>query len=837
MAFDIKTIFTLIIIINIVIGLILVIYRSIIGVKFSGIYLTYASGKILQAIGVGFLLYREELSHTICIVLTNVFLYYSFSLEFFTLSAFGSKKTKKKLILFLSLATLFSIIFAINVNHSLEFRNFITFLNFAVMALVAGITLISVKPKSKIKKASGIMLIVVFMVMIFRSLESLLSQYTEVLFLQFFTQTLTFMIYFILTFIFTISFIFLVKEKDGQQIVSNNNLIKDIIDNLPIGLEIFDDKGFCVKMNKSMRDILYLQNINEVVNKFNILTDPISKANGTNEYYQKAFNGKTLTRESTVDFGLVDNEFKTRKDKRIFRETIFPIFDIDHQISHVVTLIWDLTDIRNKEKELKLSQDKFKLVFESSPIGKALYSREGSVLLINKKVTSLFGYTIDEIPTVEEWINKAYPIPEVRERTKLRWEQYMKDKSDNKIVTGFETLITCKDGHKKHLELNYEDIGDLRITTFVDITERKAYIDKIQKIKELLAENERLFDMGAWEYNIETGEMFWSDGLYKIHDFDKNEDIDHITESLKCYSNEDRLKVEEAFTNCVNNGTSYSLVCLFTSKKGKKKWIKTITKPVYDKYQKINGVIGVVVDISEHIQTENKLKELNATKDKLFSIIGHDLRGPIGNLIQLSDLVIEQADDISPDELEEYIKLMKTSSEKSFELLNNLLDWSRMSIGNISIKKEKLTLFNCVDEIVAMFQPMIQNKNISLINSIPKDFVLKADEKMIQTVFRNLISNAIKYTSKGGTIELETLTENENTIISISDNGIGMSENEVENLFNTTEFYSKQGTHNEKGSGLGLKLCREFIELHNGNLRVKSELDKGTTFLVFIPNT
>lgn len=836
MAFDVKTIFTLIILINVVISLVLIFYKIFVGVKLSGLYLIYALGKLLQAIGLGLTLFREELPGAVFIILTNVFLYHGFSLEFFSFSTFGDKNFKKKLVLFLALAVLFSIIFAFNVHELLGFRIFISFLIFAIMALIAGVDLITVKPKSRMKRITAVMLLLVSFVMVFRALDALMSQYIEVLFMQSLSKTLAYAVYFVITFVFTINFILLSKEEDEQTIVSNGALLNNIIDNLPIGLEIFNAKGFCSNMNKSMKDILDLPSVKDVIGKFNILTDPICIANGIDKPYRKAYKGETINHEITVDFGLVENEYLTRKDKRIFQETIFPIFDEFKSVSHVVTLIWDLTELRNKEQELKLSKEKFELVFQSSPIGKALYNPDGHVLLINKKVTELFGYTIDEIPTIGEWINKAYPSPEEREKTIVRWEQYIQDKKGNsKEVLGFESTITSKDGIRKHIELNFEDIGDLRITTFVDVTDRKNYIDEIQRIKGLLAENERLFDMGAWEYNVDTQEMIWSDGLYNIHDFDKEEDIDHISESLKCYSDEDREKVDKAFQDCINKGTAYNLICRFTTRTGNEKWIKTITKPVFDSFNKVQGVIGVLVDISEHISIENKLKELNATKDKLFSIIGHDLRTPIGNLVQLADLMIAEAENITPDKFEEYIKLIKTSSEKSFELLNNLLDWSRLSIGSMSLSIDELNIYESIEGTAAMFKPMFLNKNISLINSIPKDLVLKADLKMIQTVFRNLISNALKFTPQGGTIELNVQTENGNAIISVSDTGVGMSESEVEKLFNSTDFISKNGTLNEKGSGLGLKLCQEFINLHNGCLRVKSEVNKGTTFYVCIP--
>ncbi len=246
-------------------------------------------------------------------------------------------------------------------------------------------------------------------------------------------------------------------------------------------------------------------------------------------------------------------------------------------------------------------------------------------------------------------------------------------------------------------------------------------------------------------------------------------------------------------------------------------------------YKKLN-------ELNSELQSKNKeLEEVNFTKDKFFSIIAHDLKNPLGNFKAVTSLMAESYESFSENEKIEYIKIIKDSSQHLYSLLENLLEWSRSQRGLIKINKIDFNLKNSISQI---FDLMINNANakkIKLENLVSDEFNLFADVNLFNTVIRNLVSNAIKFTKENGTISLNALKEKENVIISVKDTGIGMEQAKVNKLFRIDVNISTSGTANEEGTGLGLILCKEFTEKQGGKILVESEVGKGTTFFVSLP--
>ena len=238
---------------------------------------------------------------------------------------------------------------------------------------------------------------------------------------------------------------------------------------------------------------------------------------------------------------------------------------------------------------------------------------------------------------------------------------------------------------------------------------------------------------------------------------------------------------------------------------------------------------------SEELTQKNiKLNELNSTKDKFFSIIGHDLRNPFNAIVNFSQILIDEFSNLSEKEKSEYISFIYNASNSAFELLNNLLEWSRTQTGNINYKPELLELDTIIKDTIDLLQAQTHNKNIDiLVNG--KLNVVYADLNMIRTVLRNIISNAIKYSSSGDKVIIKSKVLGGFNYISIIDSGIGIEEENIAKLFRVDVNYSTKGTANEKGTGLGLILCKEFVELNHGEIIVKSNIGKGTEFIVKLP--
>lgn len=236
------------------------------------------------------------------------------------------------------------------------------------------------------------------------------------------------------------------------------------------------------------------------------------------------------------------------------------------------------------------------------------------------------------------------------------------------------------------------------------------------------------------------------------------------------------------------------------------------------------------------VETTQTLMDLNKVKDRLFSIIGHDLRGPIGNVKMVLEFMSKGI--IDPTKGEQYRKtvqdLLRTTDEV-FSLLENLLAWSTYESGNLSSIPENIVFKEAVASIVNLYQAGINSKRISLNINIDPDHIVYADLNMIKTVVRNLFSNAIKFTPVEGTISFASEQENGFVIIGVSDTGTGMPQEVIAKILDPNVYYTSLGLNKESGNGLGLKLCKDFIEKSNGKIWIESVPGKGTTVYFSLP--
>lgn len=233
----------------------------------------------------------------------------------------------------------------------------------------------------------------------------------------------------------------------------------------------------------------------------------------------------------------------------------------------------------------------------------------------------------------------------------------------------------------------------------------------------------------------------------------------------------------------------------------------------------------------------NELQDLNAEKNKFFSIIAHDLKNPFQSIFGFSDLLINDLDTLDKERTLYFVKTIRNSAHNTYDLLENLLMWSRSQTGVIGYNPSTIYLKKMIFEIIRMLHGISLAKNITVSYEIDDDIQIHADRNMMSTVIRNLLSNAIKYTMRSGNVRVVAIKLDYAITISIIDNGIGIDEENVKNLFSISEKTSSLGTENETGTGLGLILCKEFIERHGGRISVESEHGKGSTFMLFLPHS
>ncbi len=251
---------------------------------------------------------------------------------------------------------------------------------------------------------------------------------------------------------------------------------------------------------------------------------------------------------------------------------------------------------------------------------------------------------------------------------------------------------------------------------------------------------------------------------------------------------------------------------------------------------------GYTIDITERKRAEAELKlkneELNIIndqKDKLFSIISHDLRNPFNSILGFSQLLLDQVKEKEYNEIEKYANVINHSSLRAMDLLKNLIDWSQLQTGRIEFNPENFIVNDLLNYVLNLFSFITNQKSLRVSSSLSPELIVFADRNMIGTVLRNLISNAIKFTMPGGEITIFSCENQNGLTLSVSDTGVGIPENKLKMLFNTNKNISTTGTLNEHGTGFGLILCKEFIEMHKGEIWVESKEERGSIFSFTIP--
>jgi len=278
-------------------------------------------------------------------------------------------------------------------------------------------------------------------------------------------------------------------------------------------------------------------------------------------------------------------------------------------------------------------------------------------------------------------------------------------------------------------------------------------------------------------------------------------------------------------------------------------WFLTNISPIFSTDGDIEYLILIDSNITELKQAEIKINQqkreiesqrdelsiLNATKDKFFSIIAHDLKNPFHSVIGFADLIKKRLREGDSDRIEEYVDLIGESSKSAYQLLENLLQWARAQTNRISFSPEPVEIAALINEIIGVQKFQAEQKGISITNSAAAGHRVLVDKNMIETVFRNLIGNAIKFSSNGGNVICTSTKAGNFLEISVIDSGIGIQQGKLKNLFNLEHVESTAGTEGETGTGLGLILCNEFTRKNGGKIEALSTPGKGSTFTVKLP--
>jgi PAS domain S-box-containing protein len=298
----------------------------------------------------------------------------------------------------------------------------------------------------------------------------------------------------------------------------------------------------------------------------------------------------------------------------------------------------------------------------------------------------------------------------------------------------------------------------------------------------------------------------------------------------------------DVYVTAFDKREKFSMEYRILHSSGEYRWIQDDGSPRFNSKGEFIGYIGHCLDITERkkveqtlLQNENRLRELNATKDKFFSIIAHDLKSPFNGIIGFSNLLAIEVQENNYEGIREYARIIQDSSLRAMELLENLMEWSRSQTGRMEFNPDFVEIDALINEVSKLLSDSARQKSISISTVLPKKLIVSADQAMVTAVLRNLISNAVKFTNAGGKIVISAERKPEELLVTVQDNGIGMKKEVVDRLFHIDTNFSTTGTKNETGTGLGLILCAEFVEKHGGKIWAESEVGKGSKFHFTIP--
>lgn len=351
------------------------------------------------------------------------------------------------------------------------------------------------------------------------------------------------------------------------------------------------------------------------------------------------------------------------------------------------------------------------------------------------------------------------------------------------------------------LEIDYSEISDINGYDFIDLLKRNSTFDEEFKndLESLINSKERIFD-NVFVYKNKKHLAILSYPIESINNPNRLWIFWNITDSLEITGLKNLLSADEELQ-------------LFRHK------------------------AFILTEMNLKLKKEvEKLKKEKNEREIFLSIIAHDLKSPFQGLLGAFDTLDDSFDEMPKDDIRTYIKYANTSIKGLYALIEKLLEWSRLLIGQVKFNQTQCDLYFEMMNAVDFYKIQLKQKEITIVNLMQKKLVTLADENMVNTIFRNILSNAIKFSKRNGVITLTSEIKRNSCIISIADNGVGMSEETKELIFDFSKHYTMKGTEEERGSGIGLLICKELMTWHNGTISFESALGKGSTFILTFPS-
>lgn len=502
--------------------------------------------------------------------------------------------------------------------------------------------------------------------------------------------------------------------------------------------------------------------------------------------------------------------------------------------------VQDITEQKIAEKKLKESEENTRFILKHCPNAIAVYDKDLNYLIVSDRY--LIDYEIEDEDITGRHHYEVFPeIPD-------RWRKIHQRVLNGEVLSNDDDSFVRPDGSVTYNRWEcrpwfHSDgtIGGMISYTEVT-TERKEAEIALKESEEKFKSIIRFSPVGIGIVDIKGNLIDCNDALADIVGYKKDE---LIGINFAEFTHPDDLQKEWEMIKQVweDKAEKYELEKRYITKNRNIVWVKIVGTVSKDDSGNIKFGFAFVEDITEKKKAEEKLKkseekyrELSKTKDRFFSIISHDLKSPILGFMRITESFVKNFHTIRIFEMSDMLKSINESSTVLYKMLNNLLIWSEFNQDKIQYSPEESNLTKIVDETLSLMKTEIKQKEIKCSNEMPANFIAYSDSNMTSIIFRNLLSNAVKFTDKKGNIEINISVNSENFAqIEISDNGKGIPEVQISKLFELDKYHSQTGTEGEKGSGIGLILCKEFVEKQGGKIWVESQEGEGSTFFFTLP--
>jgi PAS domain S-box-containing protein len=612
-------------------------------------------------------------------------------------------------------------------------------------------------------------------------------------------------------------------KKAKEKAEENELLLNLILEHSPVLFFIKDENIRSIRLSKNFEQLLGLP-----------LEQMIGKSN--NELFPTDFAKKMDADDRLILQANKTTEVEEKYNDKFYTSIKFPV-QMEGKPRYLAGYSIDITDRKHAEQALKDSEERWKFALEGARDGLWDWNMETNEVYFSTQWKAMLGFAEEEISNnLEEWSKRLHPDDLQKCNADIQLHLEGKEPFYSNVHR-----VLCKDGTYKWILdrgkiVQYNEAGKpvRMIGTHTDLTDR---VNMEEALKNSEARSKAILQSMPDMMIVHNVEGTILDVYLPVNSTEYNSPLIDIGQKLENILPKELLKqVIPLINKAISTNEMQFLEFSYSRPDGEYFYESRTISFGPDK------ILSIIRDITERHLAEQIIKQqnceltnLNKDKDRFVSILAHDLKDPFTTILGFLELLTQNIHKYSIDEIEAHVKIIDDSANRTYNLLIDILQWAKSQMGQLNFEPEDLILANICKLVIDSLSDQVRKKKVVIKCSVQDDISLYADPNMLKTIIRNLVSNAIKFSYENGKINIYTEMDNSNVVTVISDNGVGMSEENMEKLWDKSQPFTTKGTEKESGTGFGLILCQEFVKKHGGKIWVESKVGVGSKFKFTLP--